>query len=457
MRKLYPFLLLVLVLGCQFNDDPKLPPVEERVSDAIEEMEDLLVAPGNGWRIDYRPNDLGGDYLILLDFDRQGNVRIQSDIGANDGEFRDHIVPYRIDVGRGVELVLETYGVFHYLFELNETSFGGEFEFIFNEEQNGDLVFDSKSDGSVIIFQRAIGNEASQISTETISLLGESFFQTPVEALVGNYVLYNMYLEDVDATVSMTIDLDLRRMKIHGIVSGQSINDILTNPTRTEIDHSTVFSISGGSIILAESRNLSFEGKSLTFSSIPIENLEKSTFSFCGDLVDSLAIFSSSNVPTLGNIELTSSLAATHTIFESGTSSSVNPASIFDADDGLSTSNQISELFPDVVAFQWYYDQPLNDGSTLNAVGWVTVDEQNNVDFILRECELIKQGNLITINWTGTYFRQESLSQEQMDGATDLLDLIFEGGQVYMLDALAQEGLSEFYNPCNRIKSFILL
>ena len=88
MKKYVPFLFLLGLLGCQFNDDPKLPPVEERVADAIEEMEDLLVAPGNGWRIDYRPNDLGGDYLILLDFDRQGNVRIQSDVPANDGEFR---------------------------------------------------------------------------------------------------------------------------------------------------------------------------------------------------------------------------------------------------------------------------------------------------------------------------------------------------------------------------------
>ena len=456
MRKLYPIFLLVFMFGCQFNDDPKLPPVEERVSDAIEEMEDLLVAPANGWRIDYRPNSLGGDYLILLDFDNQGNVRIQSDVPANDGEFRDHIVSYRVDVGSGVELILETYGVFHYLFELNQTSFGGEFEFIFDEEDNGNLVFDSKTDGSVIVFQPAASTDPSLISTEAITLLEQGIFRQQNLAGAGNFVQYNMYLQDIDATVSMAMDLDLRRVSIQGIAAGQSIDEILSSTSREEIAHSSVFSIRGEDIVLANSRSISFQGNQITFDRLPIENIDRIASSFCTGQVDSLTTFTSSNAAGLGDFTLTSSLAATHSNFIDGSFGSVSSGFIYDENDDA-ISDAITALLPDVVAFQIYNGIEINDGSILRAIGWVTVDELNNVDFILRNFEYEQQGNLATINLLDTFFRQDQLSEEQMDAVTKLSDLIFEGNQVYLMEALTIEGLIEFYNPCNRHKGFFFL
>ncbi len=456
MRRLHPFLWLVLVLGCQFNDDPKLPPVEERVAEAIEEMEDLLVAPANGWRIDYRPNNLGGDYLILLDFDRQGNVHIQSDVPANDGEFRDHIVSYRIDVGSGVELILETYGVFHFLFELNETSFGGEFEFIFSEELNGDLIFDSKSDGSVITFQPAASNDSDLISTEALTLLEQGVFRRQNLAGAGNFVQYNMYLEDIDATVSMSMDLDLRRLNIQGIASGQTINDVLTNTNRQLIDHGSVFAIREEALVLEQSRSISFGGSQITFDRIPIQNFGKDVDSFCAGQIDSLVTFSSSNAPGLGNFTLTSSVAATHSNFTEGSFASVNAGVIFDENDE-SIFESVEELLPDVVAFQVYNGLVLNDGSVLRALGWVTIDELNNVEFILREFEIEQQGNFATINLLDTYFRQDQLTQNQMDAVTSLSDLVFADNQIYLMEALTINGLIEFYNPCNRYKGFLLL
>ncbi len=456
MRKLFPLLLLVLLLGCQFNDDPKLPPVEERVSDAIEEMEDLLVAPTNGWRIDYRPNGLGGDYLILMEFDRDGNVRIQSDVPANDGEFRDHVISYRIDVGRGVELVLETYGVFHYLFELNQTSFGGEFEFIFVEEIGGDLVFASKTDPSIITFMPAASTDPNLISTEALNLLQQGVFRQQNLAGAGNFVQYNMYLEDIDATVSMSMDLDLRRLNIQGIAAGQTIDEILTSTSRQQINHSSVFSIREEDLILNLSRSISFGGSEITFDRIPIENINRIASSFCEGQVDSLTTFGRSNTAGLGNFTLTSSLAATHSSFGEGSFASVNAGFIYDENDNA-ISETVTDLLPDVVAFQIYNGIELNDGGTLRALGWITIDELNNVDFILRNFEIEQQGNLATITLLDSFFRQDQLSTEQMDAVTSLSDLIFEGNQVYLMEALTVNGLLEFYNPCNRHKGFILL
>lgn len=456
MRKYYPYFLIALILGCQFNDDPKLPPVEERVAEAIEEMEDLLVAPTNGWRINYRPNNLGGDYLVLLDFDRQGNVRIQSDVPANEGEFRDHIVSYRIDVGSGVELILETYGVFHFLFELNETSFGGEFEFIFSEETNGNLIFNSKSDGSVIIFEPAASTDASLISTEALTLLGQGVFRQQNLAGAGNFVQYNMYLPDHDATVSLSMDLDLRRMNIKGIAAGQTSSEFLASTQRQRIDHGSVFSIRDESLVLEQSRSISFGGAQLTFDRIPIQNFDKITGSFCSGQTDSLVTFNSTNASGLGSFSLTSSVAATHSDFGDGAFASVNPGFIYDENDN-NVSDFIDETLPGVAALQVYNGLELTDGSILRAMGWVTIDDLNNVDFILRNYEIQQQGNLATINFLDTYFRQDELSQEQMDAVTNLTDLIFEGNQFYLMEALTIEGLLEFYNPCNRYKGFIFL
>ena len=457
MRKLLLSLIIAaFFFGCQFDDDPKLPPVEERIAKATEDLEDLLVAPANGWRIDYRPNFRGGDYLILLDFSRDGNVRIQSDVPANDGEFRDHIIPWRIDSGQGIELILETYGVFHFLFELNQATFGGEFEFIFVQEQEGALIFSSKSDPSAVVFQPAAAGDADLISTNALVDLSQGTFRTPNLAGAGNFVQYNMYLEDINATVSMAMDLDLRRMKIQGIAAGQTTEEILNSTDKLVINHSSVFSIREESLVLEQPRNISFQGQDLSFSSIPIQNLQKITASFCAGQLDSLVTFNSANVAGLGNYTITNSLATTHSEFRElpDDAYGINSGFIYDQDDNP-ISEAITEVFPDVVAFQWYWGLELNAGGTLNALGWVTVDELNNVSFILREFEATQQGNLLTLNWTGTYFRQESLTQEQIDGANMLTDLIFEGGQVYVLEALSFDDLLEFYNPCNRHKGFI--
>lgn len=458
MRRLSSFILITtfFLLGCQFDDDPKLPPVEERVADAKEELEDLLIDPANGWRIDYRPNSRGGDYLILLDFARDGNVRIQSDVPANDGEFRDHIIPWRIDAGQGMELILETYGVFHYLFELNETSFGGEFEFIFVNEVEGSLVFTSKSDGSIITFHPANANDADLISTSALIDLNQGTFRQANLAGAGNFVQYNMYLEDIDATVSVSMDLDLRRMKIQGIADGQTVDEILTSTNRQLIDHSSVFSIRNESLVLEQSTSINFGGTELSFSTFPIQDLQKITSSFCTGQVDTLVTFNSDNVAGLGNYTISSSLATTHSRFEQLTDEaySVNSGFIYNENDDP-ISDIISDVFPDVVAFQMYWGLELNAGGTLSAMGWVTVDELNNVNFILREFEAQQQGNLVTLDWTGTFFREDQLTQEQIDGANLLTDLIFEGGQFYMLEALTLDGLLEFYNPCNRHKGFI--
>ena len=131
-------LLIALFWGCSQDEAAKLPSVEKRTQEAIDNLKDALTEPTSGWKLSYQPTNETGAFLILMDFNENGTVRIQSDVTANNGEFRDHTISYRIDSSQGLELVLETYGVFHYLFELDQNTFGGEFEFVFVEDQGGE-------------------------------------------------------------------------------------------------------------------------------------------------------------------------------------------------------------------------------------------------------------------------------------------------------------------------------
>ena len=180
----------LLIVACSFDDGTKLPSVEERGSQAISDLNDLLLAPAHGWKMDYRPTVGSGSVFILLDFNEEGLVRIQSDVSANSGQFRDQLIPYRIDSGQGLELIMETYAVFHYLFELEMATFGGEFEFIFVAKQEDHLVFRSKTDAvlgenTILTFQPASASDSDLISARSFFQLSTGTFQTDDLAGVG--------------------------------------------------------------------------------------------------------------------------------------------------------------------------------------------------------------------------------------------------------------------------------
>ena len=174
--------VLLISLGCSNDDGAKLPSVEDRVNEAVEELRESLVAPANGWRLDYRPTSQTGTYLILLDFNVDGTVRLQSDVTSNNGEFRDQVIAYRIDSSQGIELIMETYSVFHYLFELQQASFGGEFEFIFEGEEGDNLNFKSKTDAGSdvtnLLFIPATPSDSDLISTASPMTLSQGHFQS---------------------------------------------------------------------------------------------------------------------------------------------------------------------------------------------------------------------------------------------------------------------------------------
>jgi len=100
MRRYFHLLFVaILTLACE-EDEADLPSFEDRVTQSVEALRSDLVAPANGWRLEYQPTPDAGTFLMLLTFSENGDVNIKSDVPDNNGEFFDRTITYRIDNAR---------------------------------------------------------------------------------------------------------------------------------------------------------------------------------------------------------------------------------------------------------------------------------------------------------------------------------------------------------------------
>ncbi|SNS69111.1 protein of unknown function [Ekhidna lutea] len=450
--------LVITIASCVNDDKANLPSVEDRIDEAVGELRESLLAPADGWRLDYRPTNQTGAFLILLNFNDDGTVRVQSDVSANNGEFRDHVIAYRIDSSQGLELIMETYGVFHYLFELQRASFGGEFEFVFEGEEGENLIFSSKTDPSSdvteLLFVPASTSDASQISTEATSTLSKGHFQTENLGGIGNFGTFNFHLQDQDYLLSAIFDLETRNMKILGIAEGGDMSAVVANDNIVDIGAESTFSLRSEKVVLDQSITATLNGNSIEIKEIPVSNASMFVDSFCDGQQDSVVRFNASS-GDLGNFEANGSLFQVANGFKpSDDVYSINHVFLYDENDN-SIADQIEAVFPDVVAFQWYHGIEIAD-TLFNGIGFVTVDEFNNAEFFLRGYDFTQTGNFLQITFNGNdLITEDNPSQEQLDGLYQLTDEIYSGGEVYMLELLNINGLFEFYNPCNKYKGFL--
>lgn len=459
MKYLVVAISLFFIVSCNTDTDPKLPSVEERTAAAIEDLRDELISPSNGWRIDYRPAGETGSFFILMDFNNDGTVRVQSDVVANGGEFRDQTISYRIDSSQGLELILETYGVFHYLFELNRASFGGEFEFLFVEERSGNLLFSSKSDVGFdvtqLLFEPAGVSDSDLISTEALNILEQGIFQRDDLGGIGAFSTFNFHIPANNHTISASFDIDRRRVNILGIAEGTTVDEIIAANNGQSINETILFGLEEERLVLDETVTISFGGASYNLSEIPVQSPTKSLDSFCAGQMDSVVSFSASNVTGLGNFTASSSLFQTHNgvDYENATLGVVHDF-IYDENDN-SIADQIEAVFPEAAAFQLYFGLEL-EGVTSNVVGFVTVDSFNNAEFFLRGFDFVQNGNFIELVFNGEdLITATDPSSAQIDGLYQLTDDIFAGGGVYLMSITTLDDLIEFYNPCNKYKGYL--
>ncbi len=131
MKNIIYSLLAVLLLSTACQDDNREEYLfEDNPNARFEKLKDsyvnTLTSAENGWIGYYAPNDKVGGYVILMKFDKNGNVTMSSDY-AKGGS--DNTSTYRIDKKLKVQLVLETHAVLHQIYETNQNGVEGEYVF----------------------------------------------------------------------------------------------------------------------------------------------------------------------------------------------------------------------------------------------------------------------------------------------------------------------------------------
>jgi hypothetical protein len=449
--------------SCDSDEGSGLPSAEDRKEGAIDDLVDELVDAPNGWRIAYRPNADNGAYLMLLNFDDNGTVTIHSDVVGGDGEdYFEQQIRYRIDASLGLELVFETYGVFHYLFEQQAATFGGEFVFTYLEEDNGNLFFASKSDiidKTILELIPAQAGDVNLFSTELSERLGQYAGFTP-QIFGGLPPIQHLALIDKGISVFWSIDALTRIITVDVAGVGITLEEVLLNDSYVSINHVTGYTMQNEKILLEEEFSFTINGENHTIKEVSLSNFDVETLSFCPTGIVEFPKATGS-IAGLGSVVVSKSLFNSEGFnftTKAETTYGINPFFIIDADGfSLLQSGSIGEKFPDAVSFVFNYGLEDVDQPT-DAIGFIVLDDEGVPKTYLRALSsVVREGNKLVLEMSDNYYYSDTPGADDEQFLTDITDEIFEGGVVYLYDLPQDEGkVFWLYNPCNSYELFLV-
>ena len=471
-----------MITACNDNEIEKITPPAVRSAEAISNLRADLVSPANGWVLNYQPTSESGVFYMLLDFDDEGNVRIQSDVPGDNDYFFDQTIPYRIDTKLSLELIFETYGVFHYLFEQNRSTFGAEFEFYFVDKEGSNLRFASKSDNlgeQTVISLVPAGTDASDSFSRE---LPENLFAYDTISSLFIGPMQQIALADENISIFWSINLDERSISVRSAAEGITNADIVANNNSISLDHTSGYGFFDGKLVLAEPLNFDLGGSSYTFSEMTL-----STFSASG--VPMCQSGSLSSPEYTGSATGLGSAVMYKTLFDikgmefqpmEDNPYSVNVFFVADANgSSLSIIGSINDYFPSATGFAFNYGFIDSDSAYYacstdslvqpeNAVGLYYQDDNGNSKLALRKFDVIDAtDNRLEIQFTSSAdplddYYPCSITSEERDNLEEITDEIFGvgGGEVYSMHYLvpSQPDITVFslYNACNNYE-FLLV
>lgn len=460
-QALYIFFVLIL-FSCSEDEGGNLPSADERKKEAIDELTDELTSVLNGWRLQYRPTPESGSYFMLLDFNTDGTVNIKSDISDNNGEFVDHTISYRIDAALGLELIFETYGVFHYLFEKDRATFGAEFEFLYLEKIGNDIFFQSISDfvnPTILKLEPANVSDVDLFSLDLSKNL-VAFDSLSPQIFGGIPPIHQVILEDKNISIFWGIDLTRRIIDVDIAAVGKTMEEININEMSVSIGHTTGYTLLGGKIVLDEGFSFELNGIDVSVTEITLTNFSITGPSFC--------VLNSVPTPVYtGNIPGVGATTVKKSLFDSDgldfqpmedTPYSVNVLYAFDEKGfSLFQSGVIGEKFPNATGLAFNYGL-IFENQPVNAVGFYLEDEFGNPLTYLREFNVTERvGNKISITLLNSYYYSATPAVGAEQSLTEITDLIFEGNDMYIYK-LPADDITVFwlFNPCNSYEVFLV-
>ncbi|HEY3406040.1 MAG TPA: DUF4302 domain-containing protein [Ohtaekwangia sp.] len=437
MKKLIYSLLFLVLIACQDNDTNEFDKsADERVAEAIANLKADLTAPDNGWKLKYRPVDGSGSYYVFLKFEDDRTVNIRTDLGAEDGKYFDQTLTYRIDNSLGLELIIENYSFFAYLFELDDATFEAEFEFLYaNKTPSGELVFTSKSDTFIpvttLVFEEAeAGEDDAFLGTEVsenLNIMADDFdnFSPSMKLTYAdrNIELY-LAMDDVKRTIDIT-----RAVR-------------KSNPAVFEsLDFSSPYIIRGDSIVLDNLFSGTFVGVNVSIQSIRLTTLTESEITICTDPMTVHAYE--------GTTSANDDVVLESTLFDLNGRSFATLSDFYISplgyifNNGQSAAEAIANDIHGALAMQMYYNY---DGG-FYAIGFIIQNDNGTITFALREFTPVLTGNNLVFNFAPDIsIFGEPDTDADIENVNIYLEALTEGDNTYVFEL--DEGLYEFFNPC---------
>ena len=454
-RQIATFLVLFIFLGCSDDESPNLPPFEERVSNAINQLRSDLMAPSLGWRLEYKPTPESGVFFMLLQFTDK-EVRIQSDVVANQGLFFDQTIPYRLDNALGLEMIFETYCVFSFLFEQDQATFGAEFEFIFKEKSGENLIFESKTDvfnPTVLVFEPASSGDEDLFSRDIAAGLA-AFSTVSPQALTPEPPRQQVILEDRGLSVFWSLDNRKRTIVSEFAGDGITIPEIIANGGIL-LSHTSGYALLDGFLVLEEPLLFSLGGQNITLERIALDEFDTMGPSACPSNPDDGPRYQGAS-PGIGDVMMISTLLSTSGQEFQPNVYTVNVQFLFDEQgNSLAVDGIIAENFPDASGFAFLYGVELtNPDIPQYSLGLIL----ENGDLFVREYEeTFTAVNRLEINLTNNFYHSGTPAPGDIQKLTEVTDEIFAGGVMYAFE-FPITGVTVFrlFNPCNQYEVFLV-
>jgi hypothetical protein len=443
MRKgLYIIWMFVIALvSCKDDDSVFDKSADERAAEAIATLKADLVAPANGWKLNYQPESGSGSFYVFMKFEEDNNVTIKTDLGANNGEFFEQTITYRIDNSLGLELIMESYSFFSFLFEQDQASFGAEYEFNFvNKTPDDALVFTSKtdvSDPTILVFEEAEqGEDDAFLGTDLSSNLNiladdlDKFTSAMTLTYTNKDLVFYLALDDLKRTVNIT-------------TASRKTNTASTQ----NVNFTSGYVIRGDSMVFHTPLKGTYLNNSISIKGIKFNTLGEGSLN--GVCADPLPVHTYEGV-TSANDPVT---LATGLIDVNGKSFAqisdfyFSPLS-FIFNNGLSAGSDIQQDIPGVLEMHLYYNFQLNDGTTLNGIGFVIENEDETITFALKEFAPVLNNNNLIFNFQSYRFFGDGppASAETLAKIDVYLDALAQGDKTYVYEYA--DDIYEFYNPC---------
>lgn len=441
MKKLFCVIVaLGIVLTSCKEDDINLfeKSADERAAESIASLKQDLVAPPNGWIIRYKPQEGAGSYYVLLDFKENDEVIIKTDLGAENGEYFQDTISYRVDNSMGLELILENYSFFSFLFEQDQATFGAEYEFNFvNKTPDNALVFRSKTDlgePDIILFQEA--------SAEDENLLGIDLAAN-LNVLSGDLDKFTSSLRLSYSAKDLILYISLDEFRRTITITSASLKS--NTATTQSISFTTGYIIEGGSIILEEPFQGTVLGNAILIESLQLTTLGEATINVCTDPIP-VHIYSGTTSAGDAVVLETSLLDVSGRSFAQRSDFYFSPL-VYIFDNGTSMSEQITRDVAGAIEMHMYYGYDLGGGDLLYGIGFVIQNLDGSITFALRKFTPVLNDNNLVFNFAPeiTLYGNQN-TDANINNVNIYLDALSSGDDTYVFQL--NENLYEFYNPC---------